>query len=127
MREDVQIARDLLDKQLVDATGTKMGRVDGMVMLVGDGPPKIDRIELGFEVLARRIHPRAESWLHAIRKRWSVRKQARQIVSWARVLDFDDDEIKLDIDATGTPAFDWEQWLRDHVIARIPGSGVNDD
>ena len=62
MREEIDFIRDLLDKQLVDSEDTRMGRADGVVMIVDDeGPPRIDHLELGFAVLARRIHPRVRS------------------------------------------------------------------
>jgi hypothetical protein len=31
-------------------------------------------------------------------------------------------DIDLDLDVRDTPVFDWQTWLRDHVIARIPGA-----
>ena len=123
MFEELDMVRDLLDKQLVDADCTKMGRIDGIVLAVdGDKQPRIDRIELGFAVLARRLHPRAERWLLALRKRWSVRKSARQIVPWSKVMDITEEHIQLDLNALETPAFDWERWLRDHIVSKIPGS-----
>jgi len=127
MHERVEVMRDLLDKQLVDADETKMGRVDGIVLEIdGDKQPRIDHLELGFIVLARRLGPRAEKWFEAIRKRWSVRKSARQIVPWSKVLDVTAHEIKIDVKAMDTPAFDWERWMRDRVIDKIPGSGDDD-
>jgi hypothetical protein len=127
MKEELEIIRDLLDKQLIDTDETKMGRADGIVLQVdGDEQPRIDYLELGFIVLARRLGPRAEKWFAALQKRWSVRKSARQIVSWSKVLEVSDSEIKLDLKALETPALDWERWLRDHIVARIPGHGGDD-
>ncbi|HJT17912.1 MAG TPA: hypothetical protein VJ853_11005 [Thermoanaerobaculia bacterium] len=122
MHERAEIFRDLLDKQLVDANETKMGRADGIVLEIdGDKQPRIDHLELGFSVLARRLGPRAEKWFEAIRTRWSVRKSARQIVPWSKVIDVTNYEIKLDLKAEETPAFDWERWVRNHIVAKIPG------
>ena len=124
MREEIDFIRDLLDKQLVDSEDTRMGRADGVVMIVDDeGPPMIDHLELGLAVLARRIHPRVEKWLQTLRSRWSPRRSARQIVPWSKVMDINDHEIKLDLKAIETPAFDWERWFRDHIVGKIPGSG----
>ena len=128
MLEDVEIIRDLLDKQLLDSDETKMGRADGIVMVIdGDKQPRVDHLELGFIVLARRIGPRAERWFERFRKRWSVRKSARQIVPWSKVKDVDDQDITLDLKAIDTPAFDWERWLRQHIIDKIPGSGKDEE
>ena len=122
MQERMEIIRDLLDKQLVDADETKMGRADGIAIEVdGDKQPRIDHLELGFTVLARRLGPRAQKWFEAIRKRWSVRKSSRQIVPWSKVSDVTTYEIKLDVKAMDTPAFAWERWFRDHIVAKIPG------
>jgi len=124
MRDRIDIIRDILDKQVVDREKTKMGRVDGVVLTIDDdGRPRIDHFELGFAVLARRIHPRVEQWLQALRKRWSPRQNARQIVPWAAVMDITPHHVQLDLKAEETPAFDWERWLRNKVVARIPGSG----
>ena len=30
--------------------------------------------------------------------------------------------IQVDVAALETPAFDWEKWLRDHIVARLPDS-----
>ena len=123
MRDELEIVRDLLDKQLIDREETKMGRADGIVLAIeGDGQPRIDRLELGFVVLARRMHPKVERWLESLRKRWSVRKSARQIVPWSKVIDITPNHIQLDVRALETPAFDWERWLRDHIVKKIPGA-----
>jgi sporulation protein YlmC with PRC-barrel domain len=118
----LDLARDVLDKQVVDEKETKMGRVDGLVFeLRGDGPPRVESIEMGFVVLARRLHPRVESWVERLR-RFSVRKTARYRVPWSKVKEVNPYHIQLDLKAADTPAFDWEKWLRDHVVAKIPGS-----
>ena len=117
----LDLARDVLDKQVVDEAETKMGRVDGLVLELRDGePPRVEAIEMGFVVLARRLHPRVEGWLQWLR-RWSVRKTARYRVPWSKVKDVTPYHIQLDLKAAETPAFDWEKWLRDHVVAKVPG------
>lgn len=128
MLDEVDMVRDLLDKQLVDSEGNKMGRADGIVLEVGgQGQPRIDHLELGFAVLARRLHPRAERWLLALRKRFnSPRRSARQIVPWSKVMDITHEHIQLDVKAIDTPAFDWERWLRDRIVSKIPGSGADE-
>jgi len=120
--KQLDLARDVLDKQVVDQDETKMGRVDGLVLEVrADQPPRVDSIEMGFVVLARRIHPRVESWVERLR-RFSVRKTARyHRVPWSQVKDVDSFCVQLDVLARETPAFDWERWLRDHVVAHVPG------
>jgi hypothetical protein len=122
MAQELDLARDVLDKQLVDSDDTAMGRVDGIVLAIGDGAPRIDHFELGFSVLARRLHPRVEQWLQVLR-RWSPRRTARQIVPWSAVQEINIHEVRLDLKAFDTPAFDWERWLRKHIVSKIPGCG----
>jgi hypothetical protein len=115
------LIRDILDKQLVDGNGTEMGRIDGIIIEVRDGaPPRVDHFELGFTVLAERMHARLERWFRAAR-RWSVRRTTRQIVPWSAVEEVTQHHVKLDLDAEKTPAFDWERWLRKHIVHRLPG------
>jgi hypothetical protein len=118
----LDLARDVLDKQVVDRDETKMGKVDGLVLeLRDDQPPRVEAIEMGFVVLARRIHPRVETWFEKLRRRFSVRRTARYHVPWAAVKDVTEFCVQLDVVARDTPAFAWERWLRDHVVAHVPG------
>ena len=122
---DIELARALLDQQLLDRSGTKMGRIDGLVFKWEEGKqPVVDHFESGFMVLAQRLHPRVAKWLEAIRKRWSVRKEAIYVIPWDKVAEVNEDHIKVSVDALETPAFAWERWLRDKVITKIPGSGA---
>jgi sporulation protein YlmC with PRC-barrel domain len=114
----MDLVRDVLDKQLVDHEGEKMGRADGIALEIRDGaPPRVDALELGFVVLAGRIHPRVEK----IRSRWSVRKTARYQIPWSQVQEVRPHEVQIDVRVLDTPAYDWELWLRDKVIRRLPG------
>ncbi len=120
----MNLVRDLLDAQLIDRDKTKMGRIDGIVLSFDeDGRPRIDHFELGFVVLARRIHPRLELWLRALRRRWSVRRTARHKVPWSAVIEIAHLNVRVDVPAGETPAFDWENWFRRHVVNHIPGGG----
>lgn len=121
MRE-FDLVRDVLDKQLVDCDENEMGRVDGVVLDIGGGQPRVDHLELGFSVLALRLGPRWERWLKSLRERWSVRKSARQIVPWTKVLDLNPHFLKLDLKLEETPAFDWERAMR-RFVKKIPGAG----
>jgi hypothetical protein len=114
----LDLSRDVLDKQVVDREETKMGRVDGLILeLRGDQPPRVDAIEMGFVVLARRMSPWMERWVEKLR-RFSIRKTASQRVAWAKVMEVKPYHIQLDLKALETPAFDWERWLRDHFVAK---------
>ena len=118
----LELVRDVLDKQLTDRKGTRMGRVDGVTLRVDEGkPPRVDHFELGFLVLGRRLHPIAEKIVLALRRRFRMRETAIQVVPWDVVGEISPEHVKVDIDAYDTPAFAWERWLRDHVVAHLPG------
>jgi hypothetical protein len=118
----LDLIRDVLDKQVVDVEETKMGRVDGLVLELRPGePPRVQAIELGFVVLGRRLGPRVERAVEALRRRLTVRRTARYRVAWAKVLDVDTHRLHLDVEQEDTPAFDWERWLRNHVVQKVPG------
>lgn len=119
--DGLELARDVLDKQVVDREETKMGRVDGLVLELREGqPPRVDHIEMGSSVLARRLHPRIERWVDALRRRIGVQKTGRYRVPWSAVQEITSHHIRLDVEAIDTPAFTWERWLRDHVIDHLP-------
>lgn len=119
----VELVREVLDRQLVDTCDCKMGRVDGVVLELRDGkPPRVHHFELGFVVLAERIHPRVGKWVEALHKRFSVRPNARWNVPFEKVKEIEEHKITLDFeDAMKTPALAWEKWLRDHVVEHLPG------
>jgi hypothetical protein len=117
------VIADLLDKQIVDRDGHKMGRVDGIIATVRPGePPVIDQLELGMITLARRLHPRLEQlaeWLHG---KLSIRQTKRYHIRWADVKQIEEKHVKTALCFEETPAADWELWLRENVVQRIPGS-----
>jgi sporulation protein YlmC with PRC-barrel domain len=119
--KDLELARDLLDKQVVDREEIKMGRIDGLVLEMREGkPPRVDHLELGSVVLARRLHPRIERWVDALRRRIGVQKTGRFRVPWSAIQEITPYHVKLDLEALKAPPFAWELWLRDHVIDHLP-------
>jgi hypothetical protein len=119
----LDLIRDILDKQLIDRHCSPMGRADGVVIVIRDGEqPEFDHLQLGATILARRLHPRAERVVEWFRRRWPVRQEAVQVVRWPQIAEITSHDIKVDLEAEETPAMDWERWLRDHVVSRIPGS-----
>jgi sporulation protein YlmC with PRC-barrel domain len=119
----MELVRDLLDKQVVDRQQTKIGKVDGIVMELRPGkPPRITSIEIGATTLARRIGPRVGHLVSRVANRLS-REGSRTPyrISWDKARDIGVD-IECDIDVRDTTIFDWQNWLRDKVICRIPGA-----
>jgi hypothetical protein len=118
----LDLVRDVLDRLLVDEEKQELGRVDSVVLEIRDGePPRIDHLELGFVVLAARLHRRLEPLAMKIHKRWSVRRSARYSIPWSAVTEVTVQCIQVKVKAEETPAFDWERWLRKHIVQHLPG------
>jgi len=119
----MDLLRDLLDKQIVDRQQTKIGRVDGLLAeLQADKPPRIVAVELGSIVLARRIGPRPGCWMGRLAAKIGGKHHAEpHRIGWNKVRKIGL-EVEFDIDVRRTKIFAWQDWLRDHIIGRIPGA-----
>jgi hypothetical protein len=123
----MHVFREILDKQVVDRDEHELGRVDGIVVEVRDGaPPRVVRLELGFVTLARRISRRLERIAESLHKRMGVRRSARYELPWEWVTDWNVHHVKVNVTADETPAYDWERWLRTHIVEKIPGASTEE-
>lgn len=119
----MDIIRDVLDNQIIDRNQRKIGKVDGIVVEIVSGqPPKLAYIEVGMPILARRLQPRWGRWAAAIAQKWGLRHNQPFRIPWSKVLNVGID-VDVDLEAADTPALDYENWLREHIIKHIPGSG----
>lgn len=118
----MDLIHDVLDAQLLDRAGRKIGRIDSIVVsLDGDGPPRVVAAEAGPVALAARIHPRAAAWIAGwLQRRGSVLAKPYRI-EWASLQRVDND-FRIDVDAQSVPITAGERWTREHVIGRIPGA-----
>lgn len=119
----MELIRDILDKQVVDREETKIGKVDGLVVELRDGaPPRVAFVEIGTVALARRIGPRLGRLVSRLGERLGgAEHRAPYRIPWRKVRDIGVD-LEFDIDVHETTIFDWQDWLRDRVIGRIPGA-----
>jgi sporulation protein YlmC with PRC-barrel domain len=119
----MELVRDILDKQVVDRNETKMGKVDGIVAELREGaPPRVAFIEIGSVALARRLGPRLGRLVSRLSARLGGEAHREPYrVPWQKVRDIGVD-IELDLEVHETTIFDWQDWLRDHVIGKIPGA-----
>ena len=109
----MDLIRDVLDNQLVDRRERRIGKIDGIVIRIPEqGPPQLAFLETGLVTKARRIHPRLAQWVG----RWSEPYR----IPWRKIRDVGVD-VKVDLDAGGTPLLDREQRLR-RLLQRIPGA-----
>lgn len=122
MDERLPLVRDVLDKQIIDPDGCKVGKVDGIVLTLRERrPPRVLAMEIGQAVAWRRLHHRLGDFAEWLRTKFEPGRQERP----ARIL-FDHFvrggiDVHVDIPGKRTRALMWEDWLEERVIARIPG------
>ncbi len=118
----MEIVREVLDKQVLDRKGRKVGKVDGIVLELRDGrAPRLAWAELGSVTLARRFHPRLAAWAVRWAAWWGVTSGRPLRVPWSKLRRSGLD-MAIDVDLEDTPAFAVEEWLRRKLIGRIPGA-----
>lgn len=119
----MDLIRDVLDTQLVDRNNKKMGRVDGLVMLIREGePPRVVYLEVGSITLARRLHPRLGRMIARLsEKLGGARHREPFRIPWSKVIVTGVD-VTVGLDAEETPVRDWQKWLRRKIVERIPGA-----
>ncbi|MEU7796171.1 hypothetical protein AB0B11_22360 [Micromonospora tulbaghiae] len=120
----VQLAKRLLDRQIVDVDGRLVGRVDDIAFAVDDeGFPYVDALLTGQGALGERIGGRVGRLLVAVADRFTddppVPPLRVPLAEVARV----DSAVRLRCPAADLPPSPVEAWLRRHLIERIPGSG----
>jgi sporulation protein YlmC with PRC-barrel domain len=119
----MHLVRDVLDKELLDREEEPMGRVDGLIMHIGErSQPRITHIAIGGATLWERVHPSLGRLSKRMSRWWGPKREKEVRITWSHVKTVGRD-IKLDIEAKDTGAIDWELWIAHHVIERIPGSG----
>lgn len=116
----MDVVRDVLDKSVVDRNGREMGRVDAILLELGDGPPRITALLIGPAALASRLHPAVGRLVSTLEKQLGVGHDRP-----ARIAVADVDEIgrkirlRLTIGETAVAAI--EHLLRGWIV-KLPGS-----
>ena len=116
----VELVHDVLDMQLVDRDGEKMGRVDGLTLELREGEPaRVAEILVGGSVLADRVGGpvplllRLLAWMTGV-KTLVTRFPFDVVIEIA-------DVVKLDVDAHETTTMRAEHLL-DRIVCMIPGA-----
>jgi hypothetical protein len=114
---------ELLDRQLVDPDGLLAGKVDDLgIELREDGAsPIVTEILAGPGALARRIGGRLGGWIASMHARLQGGSRDPAAISFA-VVGGIDDHVTLIVSRQDVATFAFEEWVRDHVIAKLPGS-----
>lgn len=119
----MRLVRDLLDNEVRDVMDRRLGRVDGIVVVMRRGrPPRVASIELGLPISARRISRRLGDWIARLERRLGVRDAAAVRIDLDRIERIGID-VHTNVDGSRTEAYAWEQWIDRVLICRIPGSG----
>ena len=123
MTETLRLVHDVLDRQITDVAGRKSGRVDGLVIHVKEGQqPRVDYIDVGTTVVARRISVRLAGWYELLRAKFIKNPAPPFQIPWRSVTKISRTGVETSIDSSQSDVFRLERWLRDHVIGPIPGS-----
>ena len=117
----MELVHDCLDKQVEDRSQRRMGRVDGIILVLEpDGPPRVAYIELGVTTLVNRLSTRAGRMVARWMRKWNISPDPFR-VPWGK-LKVGLNTVIADVEAEKTPALEWELWLRKKVIGKIPGA-----
>ena len=123
----MDLIRDVLDQKLIDRENCDMGRVDGLVMHVGErSQPRITHIQIGSTTPWMRLHPAVARLASKLARMWGPKRSEPVRIPWSRVMTIGRD-IKLDVKGKDTGALDWEIWIARHIIERIPGGGKEEE
>ena len=115
------LIRDVLDKQMVDRDGHKLGKVDGAVLeLRDDGPPRLVYLEAGATTLARRLGRWPGRLARNLAQRWGGPHTEAYRIPWTRVRKVGID-IGVDVQREETRVDVLEDWLRIHIVEHLPG------
>ena len=118
MRKRLLLMRDVVDCQLLDSEGERVTKVAGAEAESREGArPVIRALLVGPEPLARRIGPLVGRLVE-----WITGGEREVRISWEHVEDAGPD-VHLDVPASATGATHAEDWVREKIIGKIPGSG----
>jgi sporulation protein YlmC with PRC-barrel domain len=119
--DHLDLIRDVLDKQMVDRHGRRCGKVDGLVLVIGAGQPRVVGLQVGGGTLARRISVRLGRWAASWARRLGIRDGQPYRIPWSRVVSVDL-EVALDLDARRSNLDAAERVLRERLVGKIPGA-----
>jgi sporulation protein YlmC with PRC-barrel domain len=118
VKRELLLMRDLVDKQLMDSHGERITKVAGVEVEPREGArPVVRALLVGSEPLARRIGPHVGRLVERIT---GGRREVR--IPWEQVEDAGPD-VELNVPASVTGATRAEDWVREKIIDKIPGSG----
>ena len=116
----VNLVRDLLDNQVNDRHGVKLGRADSVVLdISADGSIRVAGLEMGGTLCARRVSPRLVPFAARIRSWWGTGHATPTHIEWSQVVKLTHD-VETSLEAERAPNLSFERWLRQRVTRHIP-------
>jgi len=116
----------LLDQEVVDRDGERIGRIDDLELEIpaGGGPPEIVGLYVGAQALGRRIGGWTGRAMEVIadRLREPGGEPGPACVDAALVSEVQP-MVKLDAAFADLPVAGLERWLARNFVARLPGAG----
>jgi hypothetical protein len=119
----IALVEDVLDSQLLDRRKRKIGKVDGIVLILEEGkPPRAAFLESGAEVAASNVHPRLGRLVAWLRDRLGGGFLQTVRIPFG-AMRHDGIDVVVDEDGDEIGSYFLEKWIADRVLAKIPGSG----
>lgn len=117
------IGFDLLDRQILDRDGEPVGKVDDVELALGeDGTPYVAALLVGQQALGDRMGGWLGRWLADVARRLAPDRERGPIrIPYDLVAELNS-AVNLAVSRDLLPDPPLEVWLRDHLVARIPGA-----
>ena len=117
------IGFDLLDRQILDRDGEPVGKVDDVELaLAADGTPYVAALLVGQQALGERIGGALGRWMADVARRLAPDRGRGPIrIPYDLVAELTS-AVNLSVRRDVLPDPALETWLRDHLVARIPGA-----
>ena len=115
----MHLVRDVLDKQLMDHLGRKIGRVDGIIVEIGDrgSRPRVTFLDSGCVTQALRIHPKLAQWTETLCRRIGANASYR--IPWKEIK-IDGLDVRTPVHGDEMPLMRMERYLSGK-LKRLPG------
>lgn len=118
----IHLVADVLDKQVVDKNGRNAGRADGIVLELRAGrPPLVTAIEVSPITLLARFSQRLARWYAQWDARLGPGRGVPFRIAWEK-LERTQLSLRFGSDVEETPINALEDWLRERIVERMPGS-----
>jgi sporulation protein YlmC with PRC-barrel domain len=115
----------VLDSQIVDAQGLMTGNADDLELTASrraDRAPYVSAILTGPGALAHRLGGRLGLWLESVHRRLHPAENAGPAaIPFERVREIGN-HVQLDVPRSKLDISGFEDWVRDRIIDKIPGS-----